>query len=1135
MTYLEIKGGRVIIAQLDNDGNIIGPYNGTARLTLTPGPGNPRTTAGYHLGTTEKIQLPSTIAVNGDLIIRGKPVSKTWAKLASSALAGSYSVVVDADLGGGGWEPGAEVIISPTGYDPLEHDVATIANITVLPGNMTRVFFKAPLEFYHHADTQPVTHGTRKIRLQADIGLLTRNVQIRGSGQGEDVSYKDWNAEVFVDLGTVVQCGNNQCEQGEHSINCPKDCRGPAYEWGAAIYVSTYKDIIAGGFAIDRVGKLDVEFMEMKYFGQNDNQAGLHIDGILGGSARAIGVSFNKGYDKAIWINKASGVKITDTVAYRMKLPGFLIESSGSNNDFRRNLLVVGIFRTTHRGATLEFSMAGSKTKYQEGMFKDMGRNNIVKDNVVAGSERSGFMSVGQNCDNVDDTYYSNNEAHTAMAGFFFSFYGRVPYQRGCVRIASYKLWSMYQFGIFGEIAEIHRAEIVNVQIAECKVHILINHAGMPKTPNVFRGEIGTVVQNSLLVGKSTMPELRCQWGRGRPKGNMCRYLRAYCTELFDKNDGDIGVMSSPFYSGLNHAPAVRYLADAGEGVSDGYTEVIDVTFSNFGKRCVNTKYNYSDFSISSNQFASDTIPPTTTRLLQFPGTDVEYRVRFSPPEDKWIVADDCVDMDCDAGKNWFLKDEDGTLLGGSGGTASPRGELFGQSSTFGSKYAEGGPNAGLNVPWWSPNLPIPMRSEVLANGSAVSVNVKQKWLSGGFGHSRTGCTYIPSWQGWNCPEKKFGRLAVESLDADNEMRRISPVAFASDDGYVNLMNGFMDHGWCFSYTCLQRMMMFYSPVRIGSTYTVFFSGAEPMKMNVGLTAAKTGEKVLVKIFCVTKSVRRMIKVNGNLVEDVNMVDGKLKRQLVRDGTRLANDGAGGYTDQELDLNCACKIGDVCKQEEWNGGSQFCDTPSNSHGANRWNRGKSTLEIVLEGKGNSHRVEIDSMAVVQASMGVPAASVDEFYKQKDTFISSIAGLLGIPFDRIFIVDVVAGNGRRAGTVLASFEIAPSAKVEFRADTATVDESAGTVSIEVIRTTNLLTNVTVLYEAYADSSMTAVGGMHFIAKTGSVFFISGAESATIQVSIVSVAGYISEDKVFAVKLGNVTGGELGGKVTQDPRP
>ena len=50
--------------------------------------------------------------------------------------------------------------------------------------------------------------------------------------------------------------------------------------------------------------------------------------------------------------------------------------------------------------------------------------------------------------------------------------------------------------------------------------------------------------------------------------------------------------------------------------------------------------------------------------------------------------------------------------------------------------------------------------------------------------------------------------LHLENLDHDTETRRVSPVAILGD-GYVDLVNGPQDHGWCMGYTCQKRLSLF--------------------------------------------------------------------------------------------------------------------------------------------------------------------------------------------------------------------------------------------------------------------------------------------------------------------------------------
>ena len=49
----------------------------------------------------------------------------------------------------------------------------------------------------------------------------------------------------------------------------------------------------------------------------------------------------------------------------------------------------------------------------------------------------------------------------------------------------------------------------------------------------------------------------------------------------------------------------------------------------------------------------------------------------------------------------------------------------------------------------------------------------------------------------YKCSGVTYKMLVIESMDGDTELRRLSPLALATDDGSVDLINGPMDHGWC--------------------------------------------------------------------------------------------------------------------------------------------------------------------------------------------------------------------------------------------------------------------------------------------------------------------------------------------------
>ena len=61
------------------------------------------------------------------------------------------------------------------------------------------------------------------------------------------------------------------------------------------------------------------------------------------------------------------------------------------------------------------------------------------------------------------------------------------------------------------------------------------------------------------------------------------------------------------------------------------------------------------------------------------------------------------------------------------------------------------------------------------------------------------GCVWVPSWQAYCCQGLQHHMMVIESMDADTETRRLSPLALVGGDtgvvNYTDLMNGPMDHG----------------------------------------------------------------------------------------------------------------------------------------------------------------------------------------------------------------------------------------------------------------------------------------------------------------------------------------------------
>ena len=327
------------------------------------------------------------------------------------------------------------------------------------------------------------------------------------------------------------------------------------------------------------------------------------------------------------------------------------------------------------------------------------------------------------------------------------------------------------------------------------------------------------------------------------------------------------------------------------------------------------------------------------------------------------------------------------------------------------------------------------------------------------------------------------------------------------------------------SYTCLKRLMTFWAIVKTGTVSTVHFSATPPQGLRIFLPYAEVEEKIILRIYY-PGNMRLLVHVGERFVEDLNRLDGKSKAQLVLDGRLSSNNNQGGYTDQELSLVDECLIGNVASAT-WK-----CSSPSNAHGANIFNRRTGMLEVVVSGHSMHDFIEIKSMPVVAVSMGVQT-SVSDFYKIKDTFLSSLAGTLGIDVTRITIVDVVAGNARRrhllSESAVVNFEVEPSPVIEVTSEESiAVTEDAGTLAIKITRSVNIVGGCAVRYSVKQSLSDNALAGVNFVATSGVIVFESKEEEKIISIQVLSDPGYQASQVHFTVSISSAENATLGEK-------
>ena len=129
------------------------------------------------------------------------------------------------------------------------------------------------------------------------------------------------------------------------------------------------------------------------------------------------------------------------------------------------------------------------------------------------------------------------------------------------------------------------------------------------------------------------------------------------------------------------------------------------------------------------------------------------------------------------------------------------------------------------------------------------------------FENSKYGIEYCPILNTFLFP---YRLLVIESMDKDTEVRRLSPVAVLSENGYIDLVNGPQDHGWCFGYTCQERLSTFHVMIALGQTFEIAMTSTPAQHLRYHLLNSGADDYVVVK-FWYPKQQRYIYSLSGIL------------------------------------------------------------------------------------------------------------------------------------------------------------------------------------------------------------------------------------------------------------------------------
>uniref|UniRef100_G3NDK3 PKHD1 like 1 n=1 Tax=Gasterosteus aculeatus aculeatus TaxID=481459 RepID=G3NDK3_GASAC len=691
--------------------------------------------------------------------------------------------------------------------------------------------------------------------------------------------------------------------------------------------------VLVGSYSWNGAQMRNVEFFRSGQEGWTDSTdprysvAFLNLGEVSEEDSYIQGCAFHDGFSPAIGVFETEGLNVDDNVVHHTVGEGIRIW--GDKVKVRRNLVVMTLWPGSYQDREEPFNYA-----WNAAIEVSEGTNVVLQNNIVAGYERVAYRIDGEPCPGNNEEWI-HNEAHGGLFGVYLNKDG-LP---GCSLVQSFFVWRSYDYGIYFQT--IMSVIVSNVTLVDNGMGVMpliyappsLSHAYADKTVHV---------QNALIVGSS--PSFDCS--ATLPSGDFNVVNSDSHRAPRPLPGGRSGICWPNFASNHNTAPMKVHHLNMNYNAIKGLMKVTDTMFVGFRTACSGE----TDVMFLTNPINEDLQHPVQVSGITVIDSTEEAKVFIHRPDVRKANPADCVDMDCDAKKKSLLKDLDGSFLGAVGAVVPQ------------SEYEWGGdPRRGLG------DYRIPKVMLTFPNGSRIPVNQ----IAPHKGVIREGCSYMSSWQSYKCFGLNYRMLAIESLDSDTETRRLSPVAVLGR-GFLDLINGPQDHGWCSGYTCQQRVSLFHSIVATGFSFDVFFTSVSPQKLRLMMLNADPSESVIVSVFY-SKPQRLDVYVDNSLVAPTNV---------------LWNSDNTDYT---------------LKKPSYPG--QHDPQLNATLGTNYFDHEYKMLRVVVRG---SKPVEIRTAPVLIISFELPAMTEAEFFG--DSLIQNLATFLKVPPNMIRITNIIREDG-----------------------------------------------------------------------------------------------------------------------------
>ena len=709
--------------------------------------------------------------------------------------------------------------------------------------------------------------------------------------------------------------------------------------YGCRVFVTTY----VANSGIQFTGRAELQGVEFKGCGQKDFvepfDPRYSLAFLNTGSATNVSYirqcSIHDGYNVGIGVFGANDMILSDNVFFRTF--GASVYITGNDHLLRHNLASEVLFPAVddlvpNKEWTAAYELVGT-------------RNLMLIDNSAAGGGKAGYHTDGENCISKPfQAKWRGNIAHSTLHGIHVAYTDghSTSATTGCSALNDFTIYSCYMFGIFSYSKAgviISNAKLVNNYVA---VFVIV--AG-PAALSHVKGNKEVNIIDSHIVASFDEQDANCTEYSLKPEIALHRSTKGK-TGIQSPSHGHVGVIVPSFSSSKGKYPTTQWWALGSYPAIGGLTNIRNVTFCKFNTTCGSTER-----VLMTHPGSDDCQHPVYLEDIKFQCVNEKTKFFQHTPKRGLINPSDCVDMDCDGFKKILIRDQDGSFSGSSGlHTMISKSEIG-----WGIRF----PDRGVS------DLRIPRT--MVANIDGTKKNITEIFPNKGI-YRGTTCDWKSDWNSYSCRGIDHLMMVMESLDADTEVRRLSPIGLAAG-GYVDLINGPQDHGWCGGYTCQERISDFFMIVASGLEYLIGLTSTNPQDMRLQLLNANSDQRILSAIFYTTPQ-RLDVYVGGQYKIPTNAyrsTDGNIK---------------------------------------YNSSGNFVPSINATGGTNYYDRTSKKLYIVIRG---DNEVTIRTTAVVQVSLTV-SVTVDDFFEEN--LISNLAFLLQIPLNKIRIVSVISESSRR---------------------------------------------------------------------------------------------------------------------------